>query len=174
MARRLTSFAEDMHEQHIPHTSELLSREMMSASLHIATCLQIAPGARVVHLERLGCTDGEPLVLADTYIARELCPDIMDRELTDRSLYDVLEEKYGLVVTKARRTLEPALATPYEAEKLHIAPRDPIHLMTSVSYLASRRPVEYSKLRFRGDRSRFVFRLNGKDSGKRPTRSGRA
>lgn len=174
MARRLTSFAEDMQEQHIPHTSELLSREIVPASLHIAACLQIAPGAPVVHLERLGCTEGEPLVLADTYIAQELCPDIIDRELTDRSLYDVLEEEYGLVVAEARRTLEPALATPYEADKLEISPRDPIHLMKSVSYLASERPVEHSRLRFRGDRSRFVFWLNGKDPELRPATGERA
>jgi GntR family transcriptional regulator len=164
MVQRLASFAEDMQEQHIPYTSELLSRSVILAPLPIAACLEIAPGAEVVHLERLGSTEGEPLVLADTYIPRELCLDIMARDLTDRSLYDLLEEVYDLVVVKARRTLQPAVATPYEAGRLHISPGEPIHLMKSISYLASGRPVEHSKLRFRGDRSRFVFVLNSKDS----------
>lgn len=161
MAQRLTSFAEDMQEQHIPYASTLLSRDRVPASLYVAACLQIAPGTTVFHLERLGSTQGEPLVLADTYIPCERCPDILDRDLTDQSLYKVLEETYGLVVARARRILQPASATSYEAAKLHVSPGDPIHLMKSISYLASDRPVEYSKLRFRGDRSRFVFTLNG-------------
>jgi GntR family transcriptional regulator len=161
MSQRLTSFSEDMQEQQIPYTSMLLSRDVAPAPLYTAACLHVAPGTKVVHLERLGSTQGEPLVLADTYLPCELCPDIMVRDLTDRSLYRLLEEAYGLVIAKARRTLQPASATPYEAEKLHVPPGDPIHLMQSISYLASDRPVEYSKLRFRGDRSRFVFTLNG-------------
>jgi len=164
MAQRLASFAEDMQEQHIPYSSKLLSREIVPASLSVAASLQLVPRAEIVHLERLGSTQGEPLVLADTYIPQDLCRDIMDRDLTDCSLYDILEDVYGLVVVKARRTLQPALATAYEAEYLHISPGDPIHLMKSVSYLASERPVEHSRLRFRGDRSRFVFTLNGVDS----------
>ncbi|HSR31667.1 MAG TPA: GntR family transcriptional regulator [Anaerolineae bacterium] len=161
MAQRLTSFSEDMQEQQIPYTSMLLSRELVPAPLYVAACLQVAPGTKIVRLERLGSTQGEPLVLADTYMPCELCPDIMERDLTDRSLYKLLEEAYGLVIAKARRTLQPTSATPYEAEKLHISPGDPIHLMKSISYLASDRPIEYSKLRFRGDRSRFVFTLDG-------------
>jgi GntR family transcriptional regulator len=160
MAQRLTSFAEDMQEQHIPYASTLLSRDRAPAPLDLAACLQIAPGTQVVHLERLGSTQGEPLVLADTYIPCERCQELMERDLTDQSLYKVLEEACGLVVARARRTLQPASATPYEAEKLHIYPGDPIHLMKSISYIASGRPVEYSRLRFRGDRSRFVFTLN--------------
>jgi GntR family transcriptional regulator len=163
MVSQLASFAEDMQEQHIPYTSELLLREIIPAPLYVAACLEIAPGAEVIHLERLGCTQGEPLVLADTYIPREFRLDIMDRDMTNRSLYDLLEEAYGLVVVKARRTLQAALATPYEAERLHIPPGHPIHLMKSTSYLASGRPIEKSKLRFRGDRSRFVFTLNSTD-----------
>ena len=164
IVKRLASFAEDMQEQHIPYTSKLLSREIVPASLRLAASLQIAPGADTVYLERLGSTEGEPLVLADTYLPRELVLDIVNRDLTDRSLYDLLEQAYGLVVTKARRTLQPALADSYEAEMLHVSPGDPIHLIKSVSYLASGCPVEYSKLRFRGDRSRFVFTLSGPDS----------
>jgi len=160
VAQCLTSFAEDMQEQHFSYASTLLSRDRAPAPLEVAASLHVAPGTQVVHLERLGSAQGEPLVLADTYIPCERCPDIMDRDLADRSLYSVLEEAYGLVVARARRTLQPESATPYEAEKLCICPGDPIHLMKSISYLASGRPVEYSRLRFRGDRSRFVFTLS--------------
>jgi len=159
MAQKLTSFAEDMQEHHIPYASQLLSARIIPASLALAASLQIAPQAEVVHLERLGSAGGEPLVLADTYLPQDLCRGIVETDLTNCSLYEVLESTYGLTVAKARRTLEPAVATEYEAKILHIMPGAPIHLMRTVSYLASGRPVEHSKLRFRGDRSQFVFTL---------------
>jgi len=166
MAQKLTSFAEDMQEKHIPYASELLSSEVLSASLSLAARLQISPGAEVIHLERLGSVRGEPLVLADTYLPKELCPNITECDLANQSLYNLLERMYGLVVVKARRTLQPGLANAYEAEKLGIVPGAPIHIMKSISYLSSGRPVEYSKLRFRGDRSRFVFTLQRPKRGK--------
>jgi len=134
--------------------------EILPACLSVAASLQLVPGTEVIHLERLGSTQGEPLVLADTYLPRDLCRDLIDRDLTNCSLFDTLKDAYGLVVGKARRTLQPTLATPYEAEHLHISPGDPVHPVKSISYLPSERPVEHSRLRFRGDRSRFVFTLN--------------
>jgi len=160
VAQCLTSFAEDVQEQHSPYYSQLLLGEILPACLSVAASLQLVPGTEVIHLERLGSTQGEPLVLADTYLPRDLCRDLIDRDLTNCSLFDTLKDAYGLVVGKARRTLQPTLATPYEAEHLHISPGDPVHPVKSISYLPSERPVEHSRLRFRGDRSRFVFTLN--------------
>jgi GntR family transcriptional regulator len=157
MAQTLASFAEDMQEQRIPFTSEVLSAETMPAAPDLASRLEIAPGAEVVRLERLGSVKGSPFVLTDTYLPYGRCPGILDRDLTNLSLYQVLERAYDLVVVRARRTLEPALINSYEAEKLQIPPDAPIHLMRSTAYLASAEPIEFSKLRFRGDRSRFVF-----------------
>jgi GntR family transcriptional regulator len=160
MVERLTSFAEDMQEQKIPYASQLLQRQVVPASLNVAAALQIAPGSETAHLERLGLTRGGPLVLADTYIPLILCPGLVETDLANRSLYDLLEDRYGLAVTMARRTLRASLATPYEAKHLLVPPSSPILMMKSVSFLSSDLPLEYSRLRFRGDRSRFVFVLN--------------
>jgi len=159
MIQRLTSFAEDMQEKQIPYGARVLSREMVPALLSVAARLQLAAGSDVIHLERLGSTNGDPLVIADCYLPRDLCPGIMERDLADFSLYDILEKEHGLSVAKARRTLQAASPTAYETARLQIKPGDSIHLMKTVSYLASGRPVEHSRLRFRGDRSRFVFTL---------------
>ncbi|MBN1315682.1 MAG: GntR family transcriptional regulator [Anaerolineales bacterium] len=160
LVQKLTSFAEDMQEKHIPYASELLYCEVVPATLKMAARLQIAPNADVVHLERLGSAEGEPLVLADTYLPVEYCPDIKNADFTNRSLYDLLEKVYGLIVVKARRTLQTSVANEYEAKKLNITPGDPIQVMSTIAFLGSGNPVEYSKLRFRGDRSRFVFTLH--------------
>ncbi len=46
-----------------------------------------------------------------------------------------------------------------EAQLLQIAAGSPIHFMQSRAYLHDGRPIEYSRLRFRGDRSRISFEV---------------
>lgn len=159
MAQVLTSFAEDMSEQAIPFSSSVLNRSIQVADSRLASRLQIGPNEPVFFLERLGCAKGEPIVVAHTFIPIYLCPNLLDEEMKDCSLYKLLEQKYGIAPRRARRSLEPALADEYEASLLQIRKGSPIHLMETIAFDANGRPIEYSKLRFRGDRSRFVFEV---------------
>ena len=88
-----------------------------------------------------------------------LCPDLLDQDLTDRPLYEILEAKYGLRLARAKRTLEASLADEYEAKLLQIPEGAPIHFMHSLAYLDDGRPIEYARLRFRGERSRITFEV---------------
>jgi len=159
MAQVLMSLAEDMDEQGIPFSSKVLSQSIIVAGDGLASRLHIAPKDKVIFLERLGYAKGEPIVVGNTYVPAFLCPNLINEDLTNCSLYKLLEAKYSIKARTARRTLEPALADEHEARLLAIKKGSPIHLMETVAYDESEQPVEYSKLRFRGDRSRFVFKV---------------
>ncbi len=159
MAQVLTSLVEDMHEQAIPFASKVLSRNAITGDGWLAGRLHVGPNDTVFFLERLGYAQSEPIVVTHTYIPAYLCPNLLDEDMTDCSLYKLLDAKYGIKVQRARRTLEPAPAEEYEARLLNIRKGSPIHLMETVAYDANDQPIEYSKLRFRGDRSRFVFEV---------------
>ncbi len=160
MGQVLTSFAEDMRDQAIPFSSRCLSRRVLAADEWLASRLHIGPQDRAICLERLGHVKDEPIVIAHTYLPLALCPTLLDEDLTDCSLYALLESKYNITFCWARRTLEPALADEYEARMLQIRKGSAIHVMETLAYDASDRPIEFSRLRFRGDRSRFVFEVN--------------
>ncbi len=161
LGQRFTSLAEDMQEHKVPFQSEVLGCKLLQAGERRATTkLQLEPSDQIVFLERLGCVEGEPIVLAVTYLPAGLCPDLPEEDLTNRSLYQVLEQRYGLRLSHATRTLELAPADEYEAQRLEIQKGDPIHLVRTIAYLEDGRPIEYSKLRFRGDRSSFVFEVH--------------
>jgi GntR family transcriptional regulator len=159
MAQMLTSFAEDMRDQAIPFSSRCLSRKVLAADDWLAGRLHIGPQDRVICLERLGHVNDEPIVIAHTYLPLTLCPTLVEDDLTDCSLYALLESKYNITLCRARRTLEPALADEYEARMLQIRKGSAIHLMETCAYDTNDRPIEFSRLRFRGDRSRFVFEV---------------
>jgi GntR family transcriptional regulator len=159
LAQRLTSLAEDMRERSQPFTSELLARTVEPASNAIAARLHLAPSVDVIHLERVGRVPDEPVVVATTYLPFAPCAGVMEEDLTNCSLYEILEQHCGQRLARATRTLEMAEATAHEAAILGIPIGAPVHLMRTVAYLDNGTPVEYSKLRFCARRTRFVFQV---------------
>lgn len=159
LAQRFASFAEDMREMNIPFTSKVLTAKIIPAEGRLVDKLGLNYGDSVIYLERLGSVNAEPFVLAFSYLPEALCPGLPDKDLTDRPLYEILEGEYGLRLARANRTLEASLADDYEAKLLQVVKGSPIHFMHSLAYLADGRPIEYSRLRFRGDRSRITFEV---------------
>lgn len=159
MAQRLTSLAEEMRERSQPFTSHLISRAVEPADNAVAARLHLAPGVDVIHLERVGRVDDEPVVVATTFLPFAPCAGVMGEDLTNSSLYEVLEQHCGQRLSGATRTLEIAEATALEASILGIAPGAPVHLMRTVAHLDDGSPIEYSKLRFCARRTRFVFQV---------------
>lgn len=90
-----------------------------------------------------------------TYLPYNICPNLVDEDLSTQSLYAVLEKKYGLELSHGRRTIEAVAANQYEAQLLGIAEGAPLVLLDSVSYLKDGRPIEYFHAVHRGDRSKF-------------------
>lgn len=159
MAQRFTSFAEDMREMNVLFTTRVLEKKIVRAQGRLLGKLNVTLNERLIYLERLGEVEGEPFVLGFTYLPYALCPGLLEQDLTDSSLYELLEQEYGLRLARAERTLEAASADEHEAELLHIRRGAPIHFMHNLAYLDDGRPIEYSRLRFRGDRSRITFEV---------------
>ena len=159
LAQHFTSFAEDMREIDVLFSTRLLSQESMPARGRLLTKLNLSHGDDVFYLKRLGEVEGEPFVLAFTYLSEALCPGLLAKDLINRPLYDVLEQDYGLRLARATRTLEATAADEHEAKLRGIPLGAPIHFLHSRAYLEDGRPIEYSRLRFRGDRSRISFEV---------------
>jgi GntR family transcriptional regulator len=159
LAQRFTSFAEDMRELHLLFSTKVLVKKVIPPQGRLLTKLNLKPSDPVIYLERLGEVESQPFVLAFTYLPEALCPGLLDKNLAERPLYEILEGDYGLRLARATRTLEASNADEYEAQLLQVHVGSSIHFMHSLAYLDDGRPVEYSRLRFRGDRSRITFEV---------------
>jgi GntR family transcriptional regulator len=80
-------------------------------------------------------------------------------DLTKRSLYEILETEYGVTISHARQSLEPVIATQYEADLLEIEVGAPLMLERRLAFDQHEKPVELSKDLYRGDRFRFVTEI---------------
>ena len=159
LVQSLTGLYEDVAARGSHLRSEVRRQEVVPADEQIAAELQLAVGASVLVIERLRFVDSEPWVLATTYLPADLAPGLAHEDLTDQSLYALLEHSYGVRLTHGRRGVEAAVASPTLAKSLAIAAGDPVLVLRSTSF-AGERPVEMFVAYHRGDRSRFEVTLS--------------
>ncbi len=129
----------------------------------VAHPLRLSPADPVVRIVRLRCADGEPMALETSYYPHARFPDLAELDLTDRSIYQVLEERYGVVPAYAVDTIELAVAGPYEARELAVQEGIPVVLCSRVAYLDDDTPIETTRTVHRGDRFRSVIRVMRED-----------
>ncbi|MGI5216080.1 GntR family transcriptional regulator, partial [Plantactinospora sp. CA-290183] len=94
-----------------------------------------------------------------THLPAALAPGLVHEDLTDRSLYEVLESAYGVRLVRGIRSVEAAVASTTQARLLGVRRGDPVLVLRSVSLGESGRPVESFLALHRGDRSRFQVEL---------------
>lgn len=151
---RAFGFFEDMERQGHKLTTQMLQQEVIPAPELVATHLEISPGTPVHVLVRLRSVQDEKVLISTTYIPESLCPELVHDDLTSVSLYHWLQTRYNLTVARAERNLEAVAAQPKEAKLLDIAQYSPLLLLESVVYLPNGKPLEYSSIFHRGDRTR--------------------
>lgn len=159
LSQNLTGFYQYMKTRgHIP-LSQVLVQEIIPANLTVASNLHITPGDLVLQLDRLRYIDKEPIVLTSTYIPSHLVPGLEKVELSKESLYGVLENNYGVVLTRGYRTIGATVANEYQAELFKINIGDPLIVINNIDYSADGTPFEYYYGLYRGDRNIFEVEM---------------
>jgi GntR family transcriptional regulator len=77
-------------------------------------------------------------------------------DLSDRSVYDVLEREYGVLIEQAQLSLEAIALSEFEAELLRVPIGSPAMMERHLAYDTMGRPVDYGYDVYRGDRIRFI------------------
>ena len=157
---QLSSYTEDMRAQGRQPTSRLLAVVEEAADQELALLLGAKEGSAVLRLRRLRLADGEPMAIETTHLPLGRFRGLTALLESGGSLYRVLRESYQLELGHAEETIETALASPEEAELLGADVGLPMLLLSRHSFDAEGRPVEWVRSIYRGDRYKFVARLN--------------
>lgn len=157
--QELTGFYQDMVAKGHRPRSDVLKQEKIQASKRVADYLDLAENSSVIQIDRLRYVNHEPIVFVTTYLPFDMCPQLLEVDLTNQSLYAYLEKEHGLTIARGRRFLEAVIANQLEAELLQVDIGSPLLMLNSVSYLPDGRPIEYFHALHRGDRSRFETEL---------------
>jgi GntR family transcriptional regulator len=139
--------------------THVLKQEVTPSSPKVAANLGIEAGTPVIEIVRLRFVEDTPIVLVASYLPHALCPELVNDDLSNQSLYDVLEKKHQLYIARGRRVMQAVPASENEAHLLQVDKGVPLFLLDSISYLEDDTPVEYYYAYHRGDRSQFEVEL---------------
>ena len=155
-AARVFSFTKGMLERgHIPGT-RLVAIERRPVEVSIGRHLQLAVSAPVYVMIRLRLVNQEAVMIENYTVPADRFPDLDRHDLEGRSLYEIMEQEYHVLLSRARQSLEPVVSTEFEANLLGIPLGAPLMLERRLSYDDRGEPVEYGKDLYRGDRFRFT------------------
>lgn len=157
---QLSSYTEDMRAQGREPSSKLLEIAEIPAEPELSRLLSIRPTAKVLRLQRLRLADGEPMAIETTHLPLGRFRGLRKFVTGGASLYQVLRERFDVEMGHAEETIETALAGPHEAELLGADVGMPMLLLSRHSFDTEKRPVEWVRSVYRGDRYKFVATLN--------------
>ena len=155
----LLSFTAMARARGLEPTAIVREHEVRRATIDEAESLGVAPGAELVHLERVRLLDGIPVAVDRSLVPLVRCPALASTDFTTASLYEVLREEAGLVPSLAETTVEAEAAGDELAELLDLTASWPVLVTTQTTYDQHQRPLEASRIVYRGDRYRFRARL---------------
>ncbi len=136
--------------------ARLISLEHTLLDAALAQVLAVPVSSPAYRILRLRSVNQEPVLLENYIVPTGRFPGLERFDLEKRSVYEVMENEYGVIIVRARQSFEPVLATEFEAELLGVKTGSPLMLEKRISFDKNHHPVEYGRDRYRGDRFRFV------------------
>ena len=120
-----TSFSEACRDMGRVPGAKLLFSGMEPATEADCAALQLSPGDKVVCLRRLRYADSVPVSVEEDRFP-ERYSFLLDADLTDRSLLDLLREKYGIYFYDIHRCIELVYAPHSIAQLLNLPHKTPM------------------------------------------------
>jgi GntR family transcriptional regulator len=110
-------------------------------------------------LTRLRLADGETMAIETLHIPEALVPGLGANDLNG-SFYELLRERYGIVLAGGTQAIEPTVTNEEESAALGVPLHSPAFLFERTSRDQLGRTVEYVQSVYRGDRYRIVTELS--------------
>lgn len=150
----LESFTEMAAARGLRATARVLSCHVRPATLSEAPDLQVAPTAPVVELCRVRSMDAVPVTVETAVLPVARVGWLVDEDLTDRSLYELLES-HGLELHRSAYTVQAMNADETAATLLDLPVGSAVLVARDITYTADRVPILATVNTYRGDAYRF-------------------
>lgn len=151
MPLRLASFTEDMLARGLEPGAVDLERRLVPATGMLARALALNPGDLVHVIVRLRTADSVPMAVERCHIPARVAPGLEGLPLANRSLYQVLQERFGVVLENGEQTIEAVIVDLEDAALLQLRPGSAVLRLQRRSF-GGGRPVEFTVSTYRGDR----------------------
>ena len=94
----MTSFTEDMQRRGMVPSSKTLELKTVAAGARLGRLLHVSPSEQIVVVTRLRYADRETMAIETLHVCEALVPGLTAKDLEQHSFYELLEERFGVVV----------------------------------------------------------------------------
>jgi GntR family transcriptional regulator len=151
----LQSFSEMARSRGLTPGARVLGLRTRPAGFEEARRLHVAPATKVVELRRLRTLDAVPVCVDNSVVVLSRVPALEDTDMTDRSLYDTIEEISDVRIARSSYTVRADACDETTAALLEIEPGSPVLVGDEITYDAFGAVILTGTLSYRADAYRF-------------------
>ncbi len=153
----LRSLTEEMAEENLKVSSKTIEQKVVLPNAEVQNALGLPDGAEVVMIRRLRYADGKPLCVETCYHPSSAFPTLANTDLSDRSIYQILDQQYARRPVTAKDTLVADTASPEIARLLSIPIGAAVMRIMRIANDAQQIPIEVTYTIFRADQHQIVI-----------------
>ena len=156
----MTSFTDDMRRRGMRPSSQTLELRVSPAGARLGRLLRVSPSEPVVVASRLRLADGESMAIETIHVRERHVPGLTARDLEEQSFYEILQDRYGIVIVGGTQTIEPTVTDEEESAALGVPLHSPAFRFERITQSETGETVEFVESIYRGDRYRLVTSLS--------------
>lgn len=134
--------------------TRVLESEVILADQYISEKLQVPQDTKVLFMRRLRIMDGVPYTIETNYVNLSMCPQIVNHDFNNESLYRALSY-YQIYVAQGQESVGITYATETEARTLQVEEGGALFFFTGIVRDQKGTSVEFFKSVARPDKVRF-------------------
>lgn len=158
---RVYSWTAEMASKGLSVQTRALVMRRIPAGKTLASELGIGIGEDLVMMSRVRLVENVPIVIMVNYLRERYVPGLLDRGLTEESLYQLLADSYGLDLASGEEVIRARNATAFEAAALGVDEGAALLHVRRRTLLRSGVPFELVDMTARGDKYQYFARLAG-------------
>ena len=157
--KNIMSFTDFVQSKGLTPQTKILSFESVLPSTYLMDIFDLKEKEQFYHFKRLRLAENIPIAIEEVYIPQRICPNLSKEDLA-YSLYKLLKDKYGHVVTSVKNTIT-ALAPNAEHTQLLNIPKDiPLLSVSGINLNQDDLKIYYESSFYRADEYKYSIHVN--------------
>ena len=152
------SFTEEMRKLGKKPTSDLVGFELVESNSKLKNVFNIEESCVFYKISRVRNANDEPMIYEITYLPFERFQGLQRINLEESPMYDILEEKFNLVIDSASEEFQPIATSKLESIYLRVEENSPSQKIERYTY-ENKKLVEYTISTARGDKFKYRVTL---------------
>lgn len=152
-------FSQDLIKQGLKPSRNVISYDVITPGEVIASRLNIDTREKIYRIRTLTLADGKPIITTQFFIPLSVISNLTRKEMIKTSIYNLLQEKTGVILKFEKWEIEAVIVSKYEAKLLNISENSAGLLHEATLYDINDNIIMFSKGLIKADSCRLSIMI---------------